>query len=106
MGSTPTLPAHFFIMKKYLLEVTQDLKHFASHEDLVKELALILANWNGTNIKGLELDIPDIFTNTDTGIGKGGFTGKWLGNTIYEFSHKKINRVKPVVYGRIFIINL
>lgn len=91
--------------KKYLLEITQDLKHFTSHEELVIELAMILANWNGANNKGLELDIPAIFTNTDTGIGKGGFTGKWLGNTIYEFGHKKINRVKPVIYGRIFQIN-
>jgi len=86
--------------KKYLVEFLPVLDSYKGHKQVCADIAMYVAKTNG-NSDSNDLDIEGMFKLEfqDTGI-----TGKWLGNTIYEFGHKK-TKGNFVTYGRIYEIN-
>ncbi len=88
-------------MKKYLLELLPGVSYYAGHALICGDIAKHIAMFNGNpKPNGLDIECMFKFDFHDAY-----FTGKWLGNTIYEFGHKKTNG-KFVTYGRIYEINL
>lgn len=89
-------------MKRYLLELTPALSFYEGHRLVCCDIAEYLAKYNGNpdrNPNGIDLEAMFKFEFHDAR-----FTGKWLGNTIYEFGSQKVNN-RYVVYGRIIEIN-
>lgn len=87
--------------KKYLIELLPAVAYYTRHALTCAEIAEHVAKFNGkpdTNPNGLDIECMFKFDFHDRGL-----TGKWLGNTIYEFG---VNRnEKWVAFGRIFEIN-
>ena len=90
--------------KKYLIELLPAVAYYTRHALTCAEIAEYIAKYNGKpnaeNERRVGLDIEVMFKFE---FHDAGFTGKWLGNTIYEFG---INRRDSfVAFGRIFEIN-
>ena len=86
-----------------MLELDAILNKYEGHKKIAADLALTLAQLNGSpfscsNVGGT-LYIENILENYNKEFNTN-ITGKWLGNTIFEFGHKKANH-KFVTYGRI-----
>lgn len=100
MGSTPTLPATFNTMheKKHLVEILPAASFYTRHAHNCGIIAEYIAKANAKSSStpnGLDIEYMFKFEFPDCG-----FTGKWLGNTIYEFGIERRGKFVPL--GRIF----
>lgn len=89
-------------MKRYLLELTPALSYYNRHVLTCKDIAEHLAMYNGNpnrNPNGLDIECMFKFDFHDCGL-----TGKWLGNTMYQFGITKNERF--TAFGTIIEINL
>jgi hypothetical protein len=84
--------------KKHLVEILPAASYYTRHALKCKDIAEYIALANGNphpNPNGLDIECMFKFDFHDCG-----FTGKWLGNTIYEFGIDRHGKFVPL--GRIF----